>query len=45
VLHRHLAAPEHHRDFDVDVQDLAFIGQETAPCDSALVEPERVAGA
>jgi hypothetical protein len=45
LLHRHLAAPEDNGQLDVDVVDLASFRHATTPCDSALVEPERVAGA
>lgn len=45
LLHWHLAAAEHHGELDLDMLDLGFIGHWNAPSDSALVEPERVAGA
>jgi hypothetical protein len=45
LLHRHRAAAEHDAQFDIDMMDLAFAGHATTPFDSALVEPERVAGA
>ena len=44
LLHRHRAAAEDNREFDIDMMDLAFTGHATTPFDSALVEPERVAG-
>ncbi len=44
LLHRHGAAAEHDAEFDIDMMDLAFTGHATTPFDSALVEPERVAG-
>jgi hypothetical protein len=45
LLHRHRAAAEDDGQLDIDVMDLAFTGHATTPFDSALVEPERVAGA
>lgn len=45
LLHRHRAAAENNAQFDIDMMDLAFTRHATTPFDSALVEPERVAGA
>ena len=44
LLHRHRATAEDNGELDIDMMDLAFTGHATTPFDSALVEPERVAG-